>query len=122
MTKRDARAAGHELLDVLGRAWESNRNLFDRGRRAMSFSRDDILDAIGLQRRGPGAWLAPAAIGFGAGAILGAAIAIVLAPRSGVELRGELLERGRRIVQRGRERVEAMSPGNAGVVRPNPQT
>jgi len=75
----------------------------------MSLNKDDILEALGLQTRNTiGDWIAPAMIGFGIGAVLGASIALLAAPRSGVELREDLMERGRRVVQRGREQIDQM--------------
>ena len=73
----------------------------------MSFGKDDILDALGLKTAGPADWLGPVAIGFGLGALVGAAVALALAPRPGSELRGELMERGRRAMGKARERIES---------------
>jgi hypothetical protein len=76
----------------------------------MSFGKDEILDALGLQRRDTITdWIGPALIGFGVGAAVGASIALLLAPSAGRDLRDNLIDRGRRIVQRGREEVESMS-------------
>ena len=73
----------------------------------MSFDKDDILEALGLRESGMSAWIGPVLMGFGAGALVGATVALALAPRPGYELRGELYERGRRAIGRARERVES---------------
>ncbi len=72
----------------------------------MRFSKNDILEALGIEERGLSSWFGPALIGFGVGALAGGLAALLFAPRTGSELRGDLLQRGRRIVQRGRETVE----------------
>ena len=71
----------------------------------MNFDRGDILDALGLDR-GVGSWFGPAAIGFGVGALVGATVALLSAPRAGSELREDLMERGRKVVKRGREELD----------------
>jgi len=71
----------------------------------MTFKKDDILEALGIHESGFGNWFGPALIGFGVGAFIGAAVALMVAPRSGSELREELLSRGRRFVKRGRETI-----------------
>jgi hypothetical protein len=79
----------------------------------MRFSKDDILSALGIEERGFSSWYAPALIGFGVGALAGTIVALLVAPRAGSELRDDLLARGRRIVQRGREAVQETT-GNGG--------
>jgi hypothetical protein len=75
---------------------------------AMNISKNDIFEALGI--RESGSWVMPAAIGFGVGAVLGATVALFLAPRAGSDLRGEILQRGRRAMERVRERAgEEMS-------------
>lgn len=71
----------------------------------MTFKKDDILEALGIQESGFGNWFGPALIGFGFGAFIGAAVALMVAPRAGSELREDLLSRGRRFVKRGRETI-----------------
>jgi hypothetical protein len=64
-----------------------------------NFSRDDILDALGLERSG--SWIGPAGAAFGIGLLVGAAAALILAPKSGEELRGDLADRMGRMRERG---------------------
>ena len=71
----------------------------------MKFNKDQILDALGIQESGFGNWFGPAIIGFGVGALVGATVALLVAPRAGSELRDDLLARGRRMVKRGRDTV-----------------
>jgi hypothetical protein len=77
----------------------------------MNVNKDDILEALGLKEHGWGGveWLGPALVGFGVGALIGATVALLVAPRPGVELREELLERGRRMAQRGREKASELA-------------
>lgn len=50
--------------------------------------RDDLLKLIGLQERADAAdWLLPALGFFGAGLVVGAGLGLLLAPKSGRELR-----------------------------------
>jgi hypothetical protein len=76
----------------------------------MKFKREDILDALGVEHEG--SWLPIALAGFGVGCILGAGIALLLAPKTGRELRDDMMKRGRDLVDKGREFVgrEAPSP------------
>jgi hypothetical protein len=75
----------------------------------MKLNREDVLEALGLSGRTFGDWVFPSLIGFGAGALIGAGCALLLAPRTGAELRGDLLERGRRIAERGRAKAEELA-------------
>lgn len=107
---REVKAAARALARAVETAREGEGSMWGdtwgKGRRAMRIGKDDILEAIGLQSKGSFDWLGHAAIGFGVGAVVGAAVALMVAPRSGEELREELLDKGRRIVQRGRETAE----------------
>jgi gas vesicle protein len=69
----------------------------------MRITRNDLFEALGMRESGMGDWIAPGLIGFGVGALVGASLALLVAPRAGSELREALLSRGRRVVQRGRE-------------------
>jgi hypothetical protein len=92
------------LQPMLKGGWAQGRRAFNHGRKVMrSFSKDDILDSIGLQRQTVGTWLGPLAIGLGVGALIGAAVALMVAPRPGIQLREDLLERGRKIMNKGKE-------------------
>ena len=75
----------------------------------MAITKDDILEALGLETETSENWIAPALIGFGVGALLGATMALMFAPKSGPELREDLMERGRNMVEKGRERVQRIS-------------
>jgi gas vesicle protein len=66
----------------------------------MSFSKEDILEALGIDEEN---WMLPALAGFGVGCLVGAGVALVLAPKSGRELRADLKDRGRDIMEKGRE-------------------
>jgi gas vesicle protein len=55
------------------------------------FDRDDILGALGLQTRSSTAgWLFGSLGLFGLGIVVGAGVALVLAPKTGTELRREI--------------------------------
>ena len=69
----------------------------------MNLRRDDILEALGLRTRSDTDWIAPAMIGLGCGALIGATLALLLTPRSGTDLREDLMERGRRVMRRARD-------------------
>jgi len=58
-----------------------------------NLDRDDLLETLGLQRRGNADWVAPAVTALGVGLIVGAALGLLLAPKSGSELREDLRER-----------------------------
>lgn len=68
----------------------------------MTFKKEDILDALGIEQESSG-WLPMALAGFGVGCAVGAAVAILFAPKSGRELRQDLTDRGRDLVNRGKE-------------------
>jgi len=70
----------------------------------MTFRKEDILDALGIERES-GNWLPIALAGFGLGCVVGGAVALLLAPKAGSELRGDILDRGRDLVGKGREFV-----------------
>ena len=74
-----------------------------------NISREDILDALGIERSG--SWFGPAAAAFGIGLVVGAAAALLLAPKSGEELRQDLS-------QKMREMREQVRPEQG----PNPRT
>lgn len=57
----------------------------------------DVLAMLGLERRDPSETLASAFAIFGAGLAVGAALALLLAPKSGAELRGDLGEQMSRL-------------------------
>jgi len=69
-----------------------------------NLNKDDILEALGLDTRG--GWIGPAAAAFGVGLLVGAAAALMLAPKSGAELRDDLAGRMGRSRERMREEIE----------------
>lgn len=71
---------------------------------AMDFNKKDVLAALGLES-GSNFWTVALA-GFGVGCLVGAAAAIMVAPKSGRELRSDLMERGREIVSRGKQELQ----------------
>ncbi len=54
---------------------------------------DDVLEALGLQRRGSLDWVAPAVTALGVGLLVGAGLGLMLAPKAGDELRQDLRNR-----------------------------
>jgi hypothetical protein len=78
-------------------------------------SADDLLDAIGLERTRPGY---PKYVLLGVGLLVGAGVGMLLAPRSGRELRGEI---GGRLDELGGRLEELRKGANGGepdAVRP----
>jgi hypothetical protein len=69
----------------------------------MDFNRKDILGALGLESES-NFWTVALA-GFGVGCLVGAAVAIMVAPKSGRELRTDLLDKGRDLIGRGKDEV-----------------
>ncbi|MGO9830995.1 MAG: hypothetical protein ACLPJH_12730 [Myxococcaceae bacterium] len=58
-----------------------------------NFDRDELLDAIGLQRRGSADWVVPAVTALGVGLLVGAGLGLMLAQKPGSALREDLRER-----------------------------
>ncbi len=59
--------------------------------------KDDVLGMIGLESKtSTGAWLAGTLGTFGVGLLVGAGIALMLAPKAGIELRQDLRDKLRR--------------------------
>jgi YtxH-like protein len=58
-----------------------------------NLDRDDLLETLGLQRRGNADWVVPAVTALGVGLLVGAGLGLLLAPKSGNELREDLRER-----------------------------
>jgi len=67
----------------------------------MSFNKRDVLDALGIETEST--WMTSALAGFGVGCLVGAGIAMLLAPKSGRELRHDIADRGRDLYERGRD-------------------
>jgi gas vesicle protein len=65
---------------------------------------DRLLCKLGLKRATTD-WMPRTLFGFGAGLLVGAVAALVLAPKPGVELRTEIVDTANRIYQKGREQI-----------------
>ena len=73
-------------------------------------SKDDILSALGLETKASTtSWMLSTLGIFGIGAVVGAGLALVLAPKSGEELRGDIGERVRNLRERNGERSDKRS-------------
>jgi hypothetical protein len=72
-----------------------------RRRQAMRMNKEDILEALGIESGN--SWLTHGLAGFGIGCAVGAVVAMLLAPKSGAELRSTLAERGRDLMNRNNE-------------------
>jgi hypothetical protein len=70
----------------------------------MDFSKRDILNALGMETN-ESFWTIALA-GFGVGCLVGATVAIMFAPKSGKELRSDIMEKGRDLMNRGKEQFE----------------
>jgi len=70
----------------------------------MAINKSDILEALGIQEERN--WLMYGLAGFGIGCVVGASVAILLAPKSGAELRSNIMEKGRDLLRRGREQMQ----------------
>jgi gas vesicle protein len=78
---------------------------------AMEFNKKDVLAALGMETDS-GFWTVALA-GFGVGCLVGAAVAVMVAPKSGRELRSDLMEKGRDLMSRGKEELQSnMNMGN----------
>ena len=73
----------------------------------MEFSKRDILNALGMETDS-NFWTAALA-GFGVGCLVGAAVAIMVTPKSGRELRENLMDKGRNLINRGKEEMSNLS-------------
>jgi hypothetical protein len=77
-----------------------------------SLNVDTLLGALGVQRKEPGSWVAPAIAGLAVGAVLGAAATLLLAPASAEDRR-------ERLARRVDEALE-LSPAQPGTHGPPP--
>jgi gas vesicle protein len=68
-------------------------------------SKSDIMEALGLEREDR--FVTGLLVGVGVGAIVGGAVAMLLAPKSGSDLRGTIRSKGKEIVDRARGRMES---------------
>jgi gas vesicle protein len=81
----------------------------------MDFNKRDILSALGLETES-NFWTVALA-GFGVGCLVGAAVAIMVTPKSGRELREGIMDKGRDLIGRGKEEMS-----NLGIGQKNPTT
>jgi hypothetical protein len=58
-----------------------------------NLDRDDVLETLGLQRRGNADWMVPTLTALGVGLLVGAGLGLLLAPKPGSELRNDLRDR-----------------------------
>lgn len=86
----------------------------------MEFRKRDVLNALGLETES-NFWTVALA-GFGVGCLVGAAVAIMVAPKSGRELRSDLMDRGRDLIGQGREKLEQMGVGSGSTMGKSPTT
>jgi hypothetical protein len=75
-----------------------------RSRALRDFSSDDILSALGLERRSTAVEAAiPTALAFVAGLAAGAGVALLLAPKSGREVRQDISNRASELTSKASE-------------------
>jgi hypothetical protein len=74
----------------------------------MAMNREDILEALGIESGNK--WFLHGLAGFGIGCVVGAAVAMLLAPKSGAELREDILEKSRDLMRKGREQMASTPP------------
>jgi gas vesicle protein len=75
----------------------------------MEFNKRDILNALGLETEN-NFWTVALA-GFGVGCLVGAAVAIMVTPKSGRELRENIMDKGRDLIGRGKEEMSNLGVG-----------
>jgi hypothetical protein len=69
----------------------------------MRISKDDILNALGFETKTSG--YADMFLMFGAGLIAGAAVGLLLAPKTGSELRSDVVEKAGNIVSNVKSKI-----------------
>jgi hypothetical protein len=72
----------------------------------MAINKDDVLEALGIEQTGT--WFGPAAAAFGIGLVVGAAAALLLAPKSGAELRDDISSKMSRVRNRMQDEMQNM--------------
>lgn len=72
-----------------------------------NLNREDILGALGLEtKRTTGSWLAGSMAVFGVGLLVGAAAALLMAPKTGEDLREDVSSRFRNLKNRAQRAQE----------------
>jgi hypothetical protein len=96
------RNISYEPITIRGDTIMLQSSIKDGLQSLQNFSSDDILAALGLQRRRSliEDALVPSVALFAAGAVVGAAAALLLAPKAGTALRRDLTEQARDLGQR----------------------
>ena len=69
----------------------------------MDLNKRDIMSALGLETES-NFWTVALA-GFGVGCLVGAAVAIMVTPKSGRELRSDIMDKGRDLMNRGKDEM-----------------
>ena len=81
-----------------------------------NLDKDELLEYLGLQtKRSPADWIVPTLGLFGVGILVGAGIGLMLAPKSGADLREDLRAR----LQSGGEQLGAFPPAVGQSERPH---
>lgn len=79
------------------------KNLKELKSSLSNFDRDDVLESLGLERKHSTVeTVMPALAIFGAGVLVGVGLGMILAPRAGSEIRGELQSQFKRAEQKVR--------------------
>jgi hypothetical protein len=79
----------------------------------MPTDRKAILEALGLVREEDvnDRFMMGMLVGVGIGALVGGVVAMLMAPKSGSELRSDLTEKGRDLMDKARGRTQTPQPG-----------
>lgn len=81
-------------------------------RKLKDFDKEDILDMLGLETKSSTTgWIAGTLATFGVGMLVGAGVALLIAPKAGRELREDLRDRLRRAPEDLNDAVEGMGIG-----------
>ena len=76
------------------------------------FTKKDVLEAIGAEIH-EDRFITGMLVGIGVGAIVGGAVALLLAPRTGPEMRQLITERGSDLVEKAKNRIGMMGKTEA---------
>ena len=88
-----------------------------------NLDKDEILGLLGLEtKQSTGSWLTGTLTTFGIGMLVGAGVALMIAPKAGRELRGDIRERLRRAPDDLSEAVGSVVGREAGAASSNKTT